>query len=491
MKYKRVLFIQPPYKRSAFSPVPYFPIGLGYLAETLEQHGIDCDVLDMALGYKTNELLNKIAQFKPDLLGCSMISYKFKDAYALLEQVKRAFPLMKIIVGGPHVSSLREAVLKDCSHIDYGVVREGEKTLMELLEGHSLQGIKGLIYRKENGQIVFNGEREFIANLDEIPFPRYRKFELDKYKARFGSNPGTLEINITTSRGCPYQCIFCTVNAAIGRKFRTRSAKNVIDELTYWYSLGVRTFAFLDDNFTQIKKRVYEICDEIEKSGMKIKFSLGNGIRADRLDYDLLKRMKEVGCYRFSIGVEAGNDRVLSVLKKGENLETIEEAIKAGIQLGYDIRPTFLVGSPTETWQDIEDSMRLALKYPFASVGFFSPVPYYASELFQYIEQTPGCYFTKAPEVYLNRNLGNKPLFVTPELSYKDRKMALRKTRVISKKVTCRNIIRKNPKYAWLLTIFAPIYYSKLVQSTLPRFRLYQKMTVFLKSTLAGSAPIQ
>ncbi len=482
----RVLLIQPPYRRSYFAAERYLPLGLGYLAETLEQHDVEYDVLDMALGYGTDDLLSKIRQFEPDLLGCSMISYDYKAAYALFERVKRDFPSMTIMVGGPHVSTFRNEVLEDCPSIDYGVVLEGERTLIEVLQGQPLRDIKGLLYRQDDGQIVFNGEREFIRNLDKIPFPRFRKFEFGKYKARFGDEPGTINICIITSRGCPSKCIYCPTKAAIGRRFRARSAKNVADELEYWYSRGYERFTFQDDNFTLIADRVYDICDEIEKRKLKIKFSLGSGIRADRVDFALLKRMKEVGCDRISFGVEAGNDKILKVLKKGEKLEVIERALKDSCDLGYEVRATFLVGSPTETWEDIEDSAKLALKYPLTSVGFFNLVPFPATELFRYIEETPGCYFTKESKDYLDKygNLDRVPLFVTPELSYEDRVKALRYTRTVSKKVLSRALYRRYPRYAWFLKLGEPIIYSDWVRLTLARTWPYQKTSAYVKRIL-------
>ena len=341
-------------------------------------------------------------------------------------------------------------------------------------------------WRGEDGQIFFNGEREFIIKLDEIPFPRFSKFELDKYKQRFGDEPGTTTIHIVTSRGCPYQCIYCPTQAAIGRSFRPRSALNIMAELEFWHNRGYRIFNFADDNFSLITERVYELCDEIEKRNLKIKFTLGSGIRADRADYDLLKRMKEVGCSLVSFGVEAGNNRVLKVLKKGERLETIERAIKGACDLGYDVRATLLVGSPTETWQDIEDSVRLALKFPFRSVGFFNLVPFPKTELFRYIEETPGCYFTMDPKDYLNEygNLDQKPLFVTPELSYEDRVKALRYTREIGRKILNRALQRRYPRYAWLLKLTAPIIYRDWVRITLAHTWLYRNISAFLKLIL-------
>ena len=166
---------------------------------------------------------------------------------------------------------------------------------------------------------------------------------------------------MASSRGCPYKCIFCSVKAVAGGKLRVRSPENVIDEIEYWYQKGYRKFNFVDDNFTFYRDRVYKICDEIQRRGLKnLKFTCAGGIRADTVDHKLLARMKEVGFYYNAFGVEGGNDKVLKSIKKGEKMEQIRSAIKDACDLGYEVMLFFLVGSPGETWKDIEDSVAVA-----------------------------------------------------------------------------------------------------------------------------------
>ncbi len=203
----------------------------------------------------------------------SLISFEYKRFYSLLSEIKRLYPNIKIIVGGPHVTIMREQVLREYPAIDYGVVYEGETTLTELCqEEKDEEKIKGLLFRNDQ-DIIYAGDREFAQDLDQIPWPRYEKFVLNKY---------VQERVIYTSRGCPHQCIFCP-NRILSPQYRPRSPKHVVDEMEYWYNEGIRQFNFDDDNFNLIKERVFEICGEIERRGLNNIFvRCSNGIRADK-----------------------------------------------------------------------------------------------------------------------------------------------------------------------------------------------------------------
>jgi len=409
MSFERVLLVNPPSRGEWRGIRPH--IGLGYIAQTLAEEGIEYDVLDMNFGYKLKHLQKKIDTFKPDLIGMTLLTLEYKKFYELLASIKEKNQKVKIAVGGPHMTIMREQVLKDCSAIDYGVVYEGEETLVELCQGVSKDSIKGLMFRQD-GEIIYNGDREFVKNLDELPWPRYEKFELKKYIP---------EAEIYSSRGCPHQCIFCP-NRIINPVFRARSPQNVVDEIEYWYHRGYRQFNFDDDNFNLIEGRVYQICDEIERRGLKDLFlRCSNGIRADRMDRDLLARMKEVGFRYIAFGVDAGNNRMLEVVKKGETMEQIEQAVKDATDLGYDIKLLFVVGTPQETWADVEDKVKLSRRYPIQDVHFYNIIPYPGTELYDWIKQNN--YFLKEPENYLNdvTCLENTPVFETPELPAKER----------------------------------------------------------------------
>ncbi|MFX0201200.1 MAG: B12-binding domain-containing radical SAM protein, partial [Candidatus Hodarchaeota archaeon] len=319
-----------------------------------------------------------------------------------------------LVVGGPHVTILKEKVLNDCSAIDYGVTFEGEVSLIELCKGErQLNEIGSLLYRKgDNHSVLYSGDGEPIWDLDRLSFPRYEKFELKKYVP---------EVTIYSSRGCAHQCIFCP-NRIISPHYRARSAAHVAEEMEYWYKHGFRQFNFDDDNFNYDKERVYQICDEIEKRGMRNLFlRCSNGIRADRVDRDMLKRMKEVGFHYIAFGADGGNNRMLAIVKKGETIEQIELAVKSACELGYDVKLLFVVGTPYETRQDVEDKVRLVQKYPLTDVHFYNTIPYPGTEIFEWVVENN--YFLIKPEEYLN-NIScceSTPVFETPELSGKER----------------------------------------------------------------------
>lgn len=413
MKYEKVLFVIPPSRGEWKAIRPH--LGLGYIAQTLVEKGIEYNVLDMNLGYKFKHLQKKIETFKPDIAGLSLITLEYKKFYKLISMIKANNPEIKTIVGGPHVTILREQVMKECPDIDYGVVYEGEETLVELCQGeHSENNIKGLMSRN-NGFVTYPGDREFTSDLDKLPFPRYEKFELKRYIP---------EVTIYSSRGCPHKCIFCP-NRIINPHFRVRSPNHVVDEMQYWYNKGYRQFNFDDDNFNEDMDRVYQICDEIERRDLKNLFlRCSNGIRTDKINRALLLRMKEVGFDYIAFGADGGNNKMLKLNKKGERIEEIEQAVKDACELGYNVKLLFVVGTPGETWDDVEDDVRLVMRYPLQDVHFYNIIPYPGTELYEWIEKNNR--FLKRPEDYLNdvTFCEINPVFDTPELS-KDNRVKL------------------------------------------------------------------
>jgi radical SAM superfamily enzyme YgiQ (UPF0313 family) len=433
MTFERVLLIHPPSSAEWRAVVPH--TGQAYIAQTLLEEGIEYDVLDMNLGHKSADLMKRIRDFRPDLVGMSLISQEYRKFYELLSEVKERYPEVKTIVGGPHMTILKEQVLRDCPAIDYGVVHEGEDLLVELCRGVEEEEIKGLVFRSD-GEIIYTGARDWLMNLDDLPWPQYHKFELDRYI-------GTM--TIYTSRGCPHKCIFCP-NRIVSPVFRTRSAGNVVDEIEHWYARGKRQFNFDDDNFNMVRARVFEICDEIEKRGLKdLYIHCSNGIRADRVDREMLTRMWEVGFRSIAFGVDGGNNRILQIVKKGETIEAIEEGVKTACEIGYDVKLLFVIGTPYETWDDVEDKVRLTLKYPVHDVHFYNTIPYPGTELYDWVSEN-NC-FLKQPEEYLNdvSCLVNEPVFETPELPAAKRRELHRYLATINKQVHRDALRRKIP----------------------------------------------
>jgi len=285
MRYRRVFLVNMSIPDSYLGPIRP-PAGLGYVAQALEDRGIDYDVIDLLLGYSIKDLIERIKVYGPDLVGFSMFTLGHARAYRIIEQVKQEAGPFDVVVGGPHASTMREQVLEDCPAVDFSVVMEGEETLIDLCGEEPVEEIAGLI-RRQGDEVVYGGDRKAI-DLETLNFPRYKKFELDRYMLK--------EILLLSSRGCPYRCTYCSACLVVGRKVRMRKAGSVVDEIAYWYAKGYHRFNFGDDNFTFYGKRVYQFCDELQARDLKgLDLRCGNGIRADRVDRRLLERMYEVG----------------------------------------------------------------------------------------------------------------------------------------------------------------------------------------------------
>lgn len=467
MHYKKIFLINPPYPGSRVKVV--FCAGLGYVAETLKASGFEYNILDMSLGYTYRHLKKMIDRFKPDLIGISMMTYRYNDTYKIIKKLKEDYPFINIVVGGPHVSLFREKVFYDCPQVDYGVVLEGEGVLVDLCRGLEPDSIKGLIF-KRGDKVIYNGERPFVKDLDTIPFPRYERFELGR-----SINKQINSLPIVSSRGCPYECIYCPVKCSIGEVFRARSPENILEELRYWYKRGYRRFSFGDDNFSLIKERIYKLCELLKESKLKdLRLSCDNGIRADRVDRDLLHIMKDAGFYRIAIGVEGGNNKILKTLKKNEDIETVKRVIKDACDLGYEVDLFFLVGSPGEQWSDLEDSVNIALGYPISTSYFYNLIPFPNTELFSWIEKNGR--FMESPEDYLNNYpiLDNHPVFETPQMPRKIRKKALRYAFSITRITMRRTWTRRLCRFGILGKISSIIYTTRLVQDFLLRSKLFR-----------------
>lgn len=412
MKFSKILFVQARYD-SEFSNV--LPAGIGYLSEFMSANGIRNDVFDLNLKENTSDaLFEDIRRHRPDIVGFSLMSLNYKQNYSVIDRVKKLFPAITIVMGGPHISTVREKVLRECSGIDYGVVLEGEYTLAELIRGEKpIEETRGLLFRSADGSIAFTGERPFIRDLDSIPFPRYEKFEKRRYAPL---------ISILTSRGCPFQCIYCPIQLAIGRRFVPRSPENVCREIEYHYASGYREFSFRDDNFTLIPERVFKLCDELEKKRFKdIYFMCDNGVRADTLSFELLERMYQVGFRMIGMGAESGSDKVLKALKKGQTLAATERVLGWASKLKYKIELYFLIGSPQETWDDFVKSIELVERFPIMKASFYQLLPYPNTELFEIVSKKGQ--LLRPPEEYLNdgSQRRNTPFFRSEEMSYDDR----------------------------------------------------------------------
>jgi anaerobic magnesium-protoporphyrin IX monomethyl ester cyclase len=367
-----ILLVYPDFRSSNVFSNPGLPVGLGFIARSLKTAGFEYEVVDLNIDTK-EYLMRRISETNPRFLGISMLSYRCKESYELLNTVKYHRPQMKVIAGGPHITANREIALMECPAIDLGVFGEGDISILEIVQGQPVDSIKGLLHR-EAGTVRFSEQREFIPNLDAVPFPTYDGFKLTKYSK-------TMPLH--SSRGCPYHCIFCGAPKILGKKWRGRSAKNMIEEVKYWYGKGYRNFYFSDSNFAVDKARVASFCEGIVKSELHACF-VADGLRADHVDRKLLDKMRHAGFTDLTFGVESGSNRILQNLRKDETREDIETAIAAATDLGFNVSLFFLIGSPGENETDIRQSFELATKYDVARVYFFNLTPLPGTQVYDW-----------------------------------------------------------------------------------------------------------
>jgi anaerobic magnesium-protoporphyrin IX monomethyl ester cyclase len=435
MRYTRIFFISgllPELSNNTY-PDP----GIAYIIENAKPLGIEYDFLDNRLGYKSINIIKRIADFNPDLIAVSMKTGQYLKQYEILKDFNNQFPHTKILCGGDHLTVIREQVLRDCPSIDYGIPFEGEMVFNSLIKGDEIDKIQGLIYRDKN-EVKFNGFKDLIEDLDTLEFPKFEKVDFSKYTMK--------EVGLVSSRGCPFSCIFC-VESTKGKmkRYRSRSAVNFVDEIAYWVKKGFRRFDFSEPCFNYSKERVISICDEIEKRNFPpLYFSANSGARADSMDEEVIMRLKGIGLKYLIYGVEGGNNKILDIIKKGEKLETIEKAIRLSLKHGLEVVLTFLVGTPGETLKDVEDSINFVRKFPLNSVTFNNLIPVPGSRVFEYLKKE-GLFIVK-PEEYLNkpwRKIHYKPLFHTPEMSISERKILLKKTKAVKREVIRKKLRRK------------------------------------------------
>lgn len=454
IKFKKLLLVNLPVSKGKYTIPDFPPVGIGYLSQSLILNGIEHDVLDMMLGYKVDYLLSLIEKEKYDIVGFSLFTYQYLSSYKIISTVKNKFSHIKVVAGGPHVSTMRTEVLVECFEIDYGVVLEGERAIVQICKGTlPIENIPGLIYRL-NGNIKVNNP-EYIRELDKIPYPRFEKFELKKYSKN---------IAIFTSRGCPYACTYCPVLRTIGNKYRYRSPSSIVDEIRYWYEKGYRRILVLDDNFTLIAGRVKELCQLLRSLKLNgLMLSCSNGIRADKVDRDILKEMKFAGFNEIAFGVEAGNNKVLKAIQKSETVEIIEARIKEACGLDFKVVLFFIIGSPSETYDDFLESVALALRYPVYSARFYNLIPFPHSKLFEWVKSNN--YFVIPPEKYLNdaSHHVNQPIFATPEFSLDERKKAFKLALKIEKVIKRKYITNKFKGAKLISGVFAYFYTNDLI----------------------------
>ena len=351
------------------------PLGILSIASYLENKGIQCDVLDLTVNPK-----DKIEPINYDIIGFSINISNRQISLKTIDEIKREFPAKHIIAGGSLCISNPEYFLSN-PNIEAIFVGEGEEALYEYLTFDNKEKVKG-IYWKKDTDYIYTGKRKWIENLDALPFPALNKVDIKKYNCY---PKRKLPISsIMTSRGCPFNCIFCS--HSMGKKWRYRSASNVVNEIKWQvYELGVKEICIFDDNFSLDKRRAEMICNQLIEEKVPITLQFTNGLRVDCLDYNLLYKLKEAGTWLIGLAPESGNPQVLKKIKKGFNHTQIMHVRKKCKKLGIKTFGFFMIGFPFETKTDIEDTIKYSIELDCEVVEFNKVVPYSKTELYDII----------------------------------------------------------------------------------------------------------
>ena len=363
-------------KAKVKSSVPtYFPLNLLMIATPLFEKGHQVKLLDLNLHLKMGkDLINELKNFFPDYVGLTFTTPQYSQILHLSSLIKTQMPNVTIVAGGPHITTQYMGTLKE-SKIDIAVLGEGDFKFPEIIETKELSNVENVAYRKE-GQIIVNKGRNYFKNLDNIPFPAVELININDYQLPYTYCRKNPVFPIESSRGCIFGCVYCNKNI-FGRTFRVKTSERFIKDLKKIETLGYKEVHILDDGFTTDIDRAKGICREIIKNKISLLFNCPNGIRADRVDLELLKLMKKAGFYRLSFGVESGSQKILNNINKNLKLQDVVRAFSLCRKVGIETIAFFMFGLPGETEEDLKTTIKFAkkLKPDIAKFDIMIPLP--------------------------------------------------------------------------------------------------------------------
>ncbi len=377
------------------------PLGLGYIAALLERDGYEVRIEDsQCLGYNHRTLIDRVKSFCPDILGISATTPTFGSCLLTAQMFKKSLPKVPVIIGGAHVSALpQETMAYDC--FDVGVIGEGDYTTLELVKHIEKNGLNRLgevagIAFRHNGQFYLTERRSFIKNLDELPLPaRHLLPQLHMYHPAPTSYKRLPNAHVFSARGCAgTRCVFCD-RGGFGFSVRFRSVENLFEEIEELVNVyGARDLKIYDDTFTLDKKRVLKICDEFKKRQIDLPWCCL--ARTNTVNREVLKAMKDAGCWEVLFGLESMDQNVLSSLMKYTTVEQNIQAVKLCHEIGISVRANFIVGTPYDSLETMEGDLQGAIKLNMDFAHFNKFEPYPGSELYQTLAKEGYTYdFTK------------------------------------------------------------------------------------------------
>lgn len=387
------------------------PLGPAYLASMLLKSGHDVFCID-AMAEKIDQIIqdgNYVYQgltidetveripSETDCIGIScMFSQDWPYVRTLLAKIRERFPTTLMIIGGEHVTALPEYTLRDCPFIDYLVLGEGEETIVDVAnrmdDADALHKTPGLAYLRD-GQYVQTPPRARLRKVDEIPYPAWDLFPMEVYLNTHNGHGVFLgrTVGILATRGCPYQCTFCSNPTMYGKAYVPRSPEDVLDEIeVYIQKYDATNFDFYD--LTMILKRswILEFCKLIEERGLKFTWQLPTGTRSEVIDFEVASALYRTGCRNITYAPESGDPETLDKIKKRVHLPVLLSSVKSSLKAGINVKCNIVIGFPHEQRRNVFKTVRFCWKLAVMGVhdvGIFLYSPYPGSQLFRELQE--------------------------------------------------------------------------------------------------------
>ena len=366
------------------------PLGLASIASYLKKRDIGVSIVDCYARPGSDRIIRDyLLRERPAFMGLSCTTSSFPDGVRMAELAGSVLPDIRIVFGGPHVSALKERVLKDFPVIDYVVVGEGEQTLAELVEcgGGEAALVRGLVYRDAEKDVCFSGYRDTGIVLDRLPFPAYEELEgyPGTYKLPIFNYPRVPNTSCISSRGCPYACSYCD-RSVFRRSFRYNSAEYMYEHLRYLKGrFEIRHINFYDDQFTFNRKRIHAFTRMLIDHPLEMSFNCA--ARAEHIDLDLLRQMKAAGCWMISLGIETGDESLLAQHRQHVNLQVLADKIRLIKQAGIRTKGLLMMGLPGETEDSIKKSMDYVFSLPIDDFNLAKFTPFPGSPIYENIHE--------------------------------------------------------------------------------------------------------
>ncbi len=386
------------------------PLALAYLAGSLKARGHEVHCIDafgerpnyfrsfgidglLINGLSTDEIVERVPA-ATDVLGVScMYSNEWIYTREVIHRLRERFPEVALIAGGEHVTADAESLLNDCPEVAACVLGEGEETLVELLDavagGRDLAGVRGIALRGKDGRCVRTPARERIRAIDAIPWPSWDELPIETYLdlgLGFGRR-GRRAMPVLASRGCPYQCTFCSSPQMWTTRWLSRDVDDLIDEIeSYVGRYRIEHFDFYDLTAIVERQWILRFCQRLRERGVRLTWALPSGTRSEALSSDVLRRMREAGCAKVNYAPESGSEATLKRVKKQVRLDRMVASIRAAVKVGIVTRANLIVGLPGQTWRELLDDYLFAARLAVLGMhdlAAFAFVPYPGIELYR------------------------------------------------------------------------------------------------------------